>query len=214
MKSMHRFWVAAVLVLAVCAAVVYLRAGAQTALTRQLRSTEVRSIEALADAESDTGGLFRPAAALAARAASDSLALRSRLVSIDFKQLPPPTGGGAVGAAAPGRELRLNLFADALFTGLVERVEPTFSGGYALSGPLSGVAMGTMTLVVNDAVVVGTVRTPGAIYRIHPAADGLHAVSQVDLSRRPPLGEPIPRPRPEEAGLPIGLDGDRSPRFR
>lgn len=63
-----------------------------------------------------------------------------------------------------------------------------------------------MTLVVNGGVVAGTVRTPSATYRIRPAGNGLHAVSEVDLSRLPPLGEPLPRrPRvgdglPEEPG--------------
>ena len=94
--------------------------------------------------------------------------------------------------------LTLNLFDDASFTGLVESVAPTFSGGYSLAGPLAGVEMGTMTLVVNGDVVAGTVRTPEATYRIRPAGGGLHAVSEVDLSRLPPLGEPIPRYREED----------------
>ena len=68
-----------------------------------------------------------------------------------------------------------------------------------------------MTLVVNGAIVAGTVRTPEATYRIRPAGGGLHAVSQVDLSRLPPLGEPIPREQwdggrrpdaPDRRGLP------------
>ena len=159
------------------------------------------------EAAGQPGGLFRPVAAAAAAATGiqtspDSLTLRSRLVAIDFGQLTPPVGAaaaGALGAAgAPTGVLRLNLFDDASFTGLVESVAPTFSGGYSLSGPLAGVEMGTVTLVVNGAVVAGTVRTPEATYRIRPAAGGLHAVSEVDLSRLPPLGEPIPRQRLEE----------------
>lgn len=161
-------------------------------------------------------GLFRPVAAAAVSAAvaplvgPDSLALRRRLVSIDFAQLAPsdPTGPDTPATAATGPGvLRLNLFDDATFTGLVENVAPTFSGGYSLSGLLVGVELGTMTLVVNGEVVAGTVRTPGATYSIRPAGGGLHAVSQVDLSRLPPLGEPIPRSRealdqpPFEAGL-------------
>ncbi len=161
-------------------------------------------------------GLFRPVASAAVSAAvgplvgPDTLALRRRLVSIDFAQLAAgdPTGPDtpATVAAGPG-VLRLNLFDDATFTGLVENVASTFSGGYSLSGSLVGVELGTMTLVVNGEVVAGTVRTPGATYSIRPADGGLHAVSQVDLSRLPPLGEPIPRPRgardqpPFEAGL-------------
>ena len=132
------------------------------------------------DAEGQPGGLFQAvspagvAAAPGSRAVPDSLTLRRRLVSIDFGQLTPPVAAAA-GEAAPSGVLQLNLFDDASFTGLVERVAPTFSGGYSLSGRLAGVEMGTVTLVVNGEVVAGTVRTPEGTYRIRPAGVGLHA---------------------------------------
>ena len=166
------------------------------------------AVLAAGGAAAQPGGLFRavaPAGVAAARgpqaateAATDSLTLRRRLVSIDFAQISPPVDGVAVDAAraaAPSGVLRLNLFDDASFTGVVESVAPTFSGGYSLSGRLAGVEMGTVTLVVNGEVVAGTVRTPEATYRIRPAGAGLHAVSQIDPARLPPLGEPISRRR-------------------
>ena len=170
------------------------------------------------EAAGQPGGLFSegaPAAAVAGRdisAVSDSITLRRRLVAIDLGQLTPPADAAAAdpgGAqAAPSGVLTLNLFDDATFTGLVRSVAPTFSGGYSLSGPLAGVEMGTMTLVVNGGVVAGTVRTPEATYRIRPAGAGLHAVSQVDPSSPPPLGEPIPgRGWEEEERPPFGPDG-------
>ena len=158
---------------------------------------------AAGDAAGQTEGLFlavEPAAGIGARgatAASDSLTIRQRLVSIDFGQLAAPVDTAAaarpVDAAGPSGMLRLNLFDDASFTALVERSAPTFSGGYALSGRLAEVEMGTVTLVVNGDVVAGTVRTPEATYRIRSAGNGLHTVSQVDLSQLPPLGEPVLR---------------------
>ena len=166
------------------------------------------AVLATGGAAGQPGGLFRavepaaPAAAPGSRIPPDSLTLRRRLVSIDFGQLTPPAGAAADTGAAPSGVLRLNLFDDASFTGLVESVVPTYSGGYSLSGPLAGVEMGTVTLVVNGAVVAGTVRTPEATYRIRPAGAGLYAVSQIDPARHPPLGEPIPRE---------GSGGDRWP---
>ena len=186
---------------------------------RRTPSGEVRRSAALAglllvvlaagEAAGQPGGLFREVAPAAASvgpdssAASDSITMRRRLVAIDFGQLSPPVdaANAAAGAAAPSGVLTLNLFDDASFTGLVQSVAPTFSGGYSLSGQLAGVEMGTMTLVVNGEVVAGTVRTPEATYRIRPAGAGLHAVSEVDLSRLPPLGEPIPRYREEDDRL-------------
>ena len=164
-------------------------------------------------------GLFRPPGSTAVSAADapsvppDGLTLRRRLVAIDLAQLASggPTAPDAAATAGPG-VLRLNLFDDATFTGLVESVAPTFSGGYSLSGSLAGVELGTMTLVVNGEVVAGTVRTPGAVYRIRPTGGGLHEVSQVDLSRLPPLGEPIPQPRRSPDGPPFESGrGARSP---
>ena len=73
----------------------------------------------------------------------------------------------------------MNLFDDIVFTGIVERTAPTFSGDYSVSGQIDGVTLGTMTLVVNGEVVAGTVRTPHGTYRIRPARRGrspsLHA---------------------------------------
>lgn len=116
----------------------------------------------------------------------DSMSSRSRLVSVDFRQL------GATVA-----ELALNLFDDASFTGLVVQTAPTFSGGYVLSGRLAGVPNGTMTLVVNGNIVAGRVWTPEATYRVSPAGGGFHAIHEVDRQRLPPLGDPLPRPLPE-----------------
>ena len=170
------------------------------------------------EAAGQPGGLFREVAPAGPGAGpdfpivSDSITLRRRLVAIDFGQLTPPANTAAAipatAQAAPSGVLTLNLFDDASFTGLVQSVAPTFSGGYSLSGPLAGVEMGTMTLVVNGDVVAGTVRTPEATYRIRPAGAGRHAVSQVDLSRLPLLGEPIPGRRWEEDEFrPLGRDG-------
>ena len=115
---------------------------------------------------------------------SDSPSLRRRAVGVDFGQL-----------GATVTELTLNLFDDAVFDGIVEQTEPTFSGGYALSGRLAGVELGTVTLVVNGGVVAGMVWTPEATYRVSPAGGGLHTISQVDRERLLPLGDPLPRPR-------------------
>ena len=180
-------------------------------------ATALLAALAAGEAAGQPGGLFRGVAPTAAAVAPglptapDPITLRRRLVAIDFGQLAPAADTAATSpagvAAAPSGVLTLNLFDDASFTGLVRSVAPTFSGGYSLSGPVAGVEMGTMTLVVNGEVVAGSVRTPEATYRIRPAGAGLHAVSEVDLSRLPPLGEPIPgRGWEEEERPPPGPD--------
>ena len=134
---------------------------------------------------------------------TDVETLASRLVGIDFEQLaqviesPAGPKDPPVGEPPTPQTLVLNLFDDAVFTGIVEHVEPTASG-HAVWGSLDGVELGTMTLVVNGSIVVGTVRTLGAVYTIRTAGDGTYVIRQIDESSLPPLGEPLessPSPR-------------------
>ena len=138
-----------------------------------------------------------------ASVSSDDITLRRRLVTIDFNMivsarntLERTRASGARRAGMPAA-LTLNLFDDVVFTGIIERTASTFSGGYAVSGRLAGVALGTMTLVVNGEVVAGTVRTPLATYRIRSASGGLYAISQIDPSKLPEEGEPLNPPTPK-----------------
>ena len=84
----------------------------------------------------------------------------------------------------PGATLLLNLVADLTVTGIVEWTAPTFSGGYSLSGRLSGEPPGSLTLVVNGERVVGTVMTPNRTYRIRSVGKGLYIIGEV---AQPPL---------------------------
>ncbi len=119
---------------------------------------------------------------------SDPKALRGREVAVDIGQL------AQVPADKP-TALPLNLFDDVMLTGVIVKRTPTSSGGYALTGPLFGVAGGTVALVVNRDVIAGTVRLPGATYRIRPVGAGRHAIVQVDPSQSSwRCGtEPLPR---------------------
>ena len=135
--------------------------------------------------------------------------LASRLVEIDFGQLSQVTKSPVgrkdpvTGNPTEPQTLVLNLFDDVVFTGIVEHVEPTASG-HALWGRLDGVELGTMTLVVNGKIVVGTVRTPEEVYTVRTLGDGRYVIRQIDESSLPPLGEPLepplsPRDAPAQA---------------
>ncbi len=127
---------------------------------------------------------------------SDVETLDSRLVDIDFEQLtqviesPVGTKDPVTGEPPKAQSLVLNLFDGVVFTGIVEHVERT-SSGHALWGRLDGVELGTMTMVVNGSIVVGTVRTLEAVYSIRTAGDGTYVIRQIDESSLPPLGEPL-----------------------
>ena len=136
-----------------------------------------------------SGGLFTAISTPKHGAAeSDPQALRRREVAVDIGQLAQAPAGRPTA-------LPLNLFDDVMLTGVIVKRTPTSSGGYALTGPLFGVAGGTMVLVVNRDVVAGTVRLPGATYRIRPAGAGRHAIVQVDPSQSSWRCGTEPRPR-------------------
>ena len=123
-------------------------------------------------------------------------ALASRLVGIDFEQLgqametPAGPKDPATGEPPSRQKLMFNLFDDVVFTGIVEHVEPTASG-HALWGSIEGVELGTMTMVVNGSIVVGTVRTLDGVYTIRTAGDGTYVIREIDESSLPPPGEPL-----------------------
>ncbi len=108
----------------------------------------------------------------------DGATLRHRWVRINAGTLALARDGGAAQAPAT---LTLNLFDDTAFTGIVNRVARTFSGGYALSGGVIEDPLGSMALVVNGDTVAGTVRTVDGTYRIRSVGGGLYAVAEVDL---------------------------------
>ena len=147
---------------------------------------------------------------------TDVETLASRLVGIDFGQIAqitnPPIDlkDSVTGTPPTSHTLVLNLFDDVVFTGIVEHVEPTASG-HALWGSLQGVELGTMTLVVNGKVVVGTVRTPDAVYSIRTAGDGTYVIRQIDESSLPPLGEPLEIPPSSPGVRPKTDDGSDLP---
>ncbi len=156
------------------------------------------------DDEAQAGGLFSEVQGDQPLNA-DVETIASRLVGIDFGQLdqvtkPPVDPKDSVTGTPPTpHTLVLNLFDDVVFTGIVEHVEPTASG-HALWGSLQGVELGSMTLVVNGKIVVGTVRTPNAVYSIRTSGDGKYVIRQIDESSLPPLGEPLEIP-PSSTGV-------------
>ena len=128
----------------------------------------------------DLGRLQRAQATVAAL-------LRSPVQS---KAVSPP-GGDRDTVPALDRTLTLNLFEDAVFTGILEHTAPTFSGGYSISGRLAEEPLGTLTVVVNGETVAGSVRTLGGTYRIRSVGGGQYVISEVE---EPPLVDDVLEP--------------------
>ena len=166
------------------------------------------------DDEAQAGGLFSEVQGDQPLNA-DVETIASRLVGIDFGQLDQVTDPSiepkdpASGKPTTPQTLVLNLFDDVVFTGIVEHVEPTASG-HAFWGSLKGVELGTMSLVVNGEIVVGTVRTPSEVYTIRTAGDGKYVIRQIDESSLPPPAEPLEVP-PSSPGIRPKTDDGADP---
>ncbi len=136
--------------------------------------------------------------------------LRSRVVMMDLDRLQrarataaallrSPVQSNAVSPPSGDRDavpaadeiLTLNLFEDAVFTGIVEHTAPTFSGGYSISGRLVEEPLGTLTVVVNGETVAGSVRTLGGTYQIRSVGGGHYVISEVE---EPPLVDDVLEP--------------------
>ncbi len=159
--------------------------------------------------EAQAADLFIPVDEAPPSGPLDDSTLRSRVVTMDLGQLDraqaavaEPSGqptqtrdaSPRTDKPAPGTTLTLNLFDDTVVTGLVEYTEPTFSGGYAVSGRLVDEPLGTLTLVVNGETVAGTVRLLGETYRIRSVGAGQATISEVE---EPPLNCEVVEPHAE-----------------
>lgn len=148
-------------------------------------------------ASGQPGDLFAPAGpelpgplaidAAAETPTGDDIAVRSRAVTLDFGILHRVRATADSVVREPV-SLALNLFEDTAYEAVIDRVAPTFSGGYSLSGRIAGEPLGTATLVVNGTTVAGSVRMPGAVYRIGPTSDGRNVITQVEESKLPTCG--------------------------
>ena len=111
------------------------------------------------------------------------LTIRTRLVQINFDWLngviAPP------GSPSQVKRLPLNLFGDASFIALPDRVDLN-PKGMTVTGKLEGIVNSRMTLVVENQTLVGTVRVPGKLFQIRFAGNGLHAISEMDPKAFPP----------------------------
>ena len=140
--------------------------------------------------------------------------LRHRQVAIDLPLLD--TIHETADTASTTSTLTLNLFPDAAFPAVITTVEPTYSGGYALSGHLAGEPLSTFTLVVNDDEIAGSVLTPLDSYEIDSTPDlpGGVVIRQMDSANQPDeceTHEPDSLPESESTHLPPAPTSSSSP---
>jgi hypothetical protein len=105
-------------------------------------------------------------------------------------------------ATHPQAKFNLNLFSDASFLGVVERVDRRAERRFTVAGHLEDVPYGSFTIVVEEDVAAGTFRVPTEsphFFSLRYAGDGLHLICEIDSEKFPPC-----------AGAPPSWEGPRA----
>jgi len=109
----------------------------------------------------------------------DQFTLRHRLARIDLRMLER-VHAAVASSGLPPPALTLNLFDGVSYEVVVDMAEPTFSGGFAISGRIAGEPLSSATLVVNGPTVAGSVRTTAGTWRISSAGGERYVISEID----------------------------------
>ncbi|MDQ5873740.1 MAG: hypothetical protein M3547_16215, partial [Acidobacteriota bacterium] len=131
-------------------------------------------------------GFVIPVEEPAPSATEDKTVLRSRPVKFDLTML---TGVASrlPFAAFEGVELRL----------VKDRVEQMRTGGFVWFGHVEKQPGSSAIFAVKGEAVAGTIRTlPGKLYRVRYTGRGVHRIEEIDGSKFPPEGEPLPAVSP------------------
>jgi hypothetical protein len=142
----------------------------------------------------------------------DDSVVRDKFVTVKFHlientgSIPSQLGGSSAA------ELALNLFDDANYTAVLERVTPTSAGGYVWSGRIAESETSQVILAVNQGRLAANIAVPPAFYQVRYAGNGVHVIYQIDQSAFPPEAEPIPVELSQEAledssHIPMADDG-------
>src|SRR5262245_2907631 len=152
-----------------------------------------------AAAQGQLNGLFAPAGVDALVPQTDTTAMRSRSVRVDFDQLRSSAARADASSA-----IVLNLFPEVILTATLDRVDRTATG-FVWVGHVPAVPMSSVTLSTEGGVLYGSVLTPDGAYIIKPSADDAYVITQIDRSRFRPEAPPlVPGPAPAaEAREPV-----------
>ena len=105
---------------------------------------------------------------------------RSRFVSVNLDLLLDENGKTRSVEQLP--EVTLNIFADASYTGKVEKVQKV-AGSTSWSGSLAEVEGGYFYLVVTEGVFIAHVASTEGVYEISSVGDGVYQAIQIDQSK-------------------------------
>jgi len=124
--------------------------------------------------------LFSDASAPSAVATPDAIIIRTRFVRVN-----PDRVAEMEGPPTSTKILSLNLFPDATYDAVPERVEPN-PNGFTWYGHSEGDAKSQVTLVFNQGVLAGSIRVAGKFYQVRYVGDQVYAIREINPKALPP----------------------------
>jgi hypothetical protein len=116
---------------------------------------------------------------------------RQRETDVDLSFLGSIGAPAALWPVAPARSLALNLFADADFTAVLDRVETVSTLGHAWVGRIPGAEGSQVIVGVSAGILTASVDTGSAQYSVRLSPTGRYRIAQVDSSALQPFAPPI-----------------------
>jgi hypothetical protein len=137
----------------------------------------------------------------------DSRVIRSRFVTVDFKQLFPEPEPGQ-DENCPAGLLHLNLFPGSFFIARLDHMVKHPSGSISWIGWTREEESNSVILTIKDNIIWGNISTGGETYHIRHTGNGVHEIQQTDHAKYPEPMEPIPVYSEERIrDIPTGDDG-------
>ncbi len=141
---------------------------------------------------------------------NDPARKRSRVVSLDsaaiFSQ-DNVAGDRPMNSVPPMKPFVLNLFDNASYLAIPDKVQKNPSGSYTWSGHIEGIQFSQVTLIVHDGKLTGSVSLRNHIYQIRPLGGSDHLVVEKDPAGFPQ--ESVVNP-PQETNSKPPVAGDVS----
>lgn len=104
---------------------------------------------------------------------------RSRLVKVNQALLIDETG-----ELRSVNEITLNLFPDAVYTGVIVQTDPS-DDGYSWVGYLKDVESSQFTLIYTSGVFIGHFASPQGVYEVSSVGDDLYRIVMIDQTKLP-----------------------------
>jgi hypothetical protein len=121
----------------------------------------------------------------------DPTIIRSRLITINWDMINA-LDAGSQKTSVDRAMLTLNLFPDSVFRALPDRREVRSPTSFSWFGRIEGVRRSQVTLVIENGLMVGNIRVADSYFQVRYVGADLHVVRQIDESRFPQDGEPLP----------------------